>query len=228
MIPSGNLAVAAVPFALAFGYLLGSIPFGLALTRLAGTTDIRSVGSGNIGATNVLRTGHKGLAFATLLGDALKGAVAVLVVANYGGADLALVSACGAFLGHLFPVWLNFKGGKGVATFIGLLAAFAWPAALGFCLIWLIVAAATRYSSLSALIASAATPPLLWYLGEPPRSGAFRRPRGDPVDHAPRQHRAAAGAVGNEDRRRFGTRAIAGAAGASRCRLSWRHCRPGQ
>ena len=152
--------------ALAFGYLCGSIPFGLLLTRLAGTADIRSIGSGNIGATNVLRTGRKGLAAATLIGDALKGTVAVLVVAQIGGHELAIAAALGAFLGHLFPAWLAFKGGKGVATYIGLLLGLAWPAAIAFCLIWLAVAALTRYSSLAALIASAVTPVLLWLLGQ--------------------------------------------------------------
>jgi glycerol-3-phosphate acyltransferase PlsY len=156
----------------AFGYFCGSIPFGLILTRLAGTQDIRSIGSGNIGATNVLRTGRRGLAAATLLGDALKGTVAVLLVyAYYGpeyqyfGHELAIPAALGAFLGHLFPVWLGFKGGKGVATYIGILIALAWPAAIAFCLIWLAVVALTRYSSLAALIASAATPFVLWMLG---------------------------------------------------------------
>jgi len=158
--------------AFAFGYFCGSIPFGLILTRLAGTQDIRSLGSGNIGATNVLRTGRKGLAAATLLGDALKGTFAVLLVYAYYGAEyqyfgheLAIPAALGAFLGHLFPVWLGFKGGKGVATYIGILIALAWPAAIAFCLIWLAVVALTRYSSLAALIASAATPFVLWTLG---------------------------------------------------------------
>ena len=159
--------------ALAFGYLCGSIPFGLILTRLAGTADIGSIGSGNIGATNVLRTGSKGLAAATLLGDALKGTLAVLVVEHFGGRELALVAAAGAFLGHLFPVWLGFKGGKGVATYIGLLLALAWPAALAFCVIWLAVAALTRYSSLAALIASAATPALLWSFGMATEAALF-------------------------------------------------------
>jgi glycerol-3-phosphate acyltransferase PlsY len=159
--------------ALAFGYLCGSIPFGLILTRLAGTADIRSIGSGNIGATNVLRTGRKGLAAATLLGDALKGTLAVLVVEHFGGRELALLAAAGAFLGHLFPVWLGFKGGKGVATYIGLLLALAWPAALAFCGIWLVVAALTRYSSLAALVASAASPVLLWGVGRTPEATLF-------------------------------------------------------
>jgi glycerol-3-phosphate acyltransferase PlsY len=153
--------------ALLFGYLLGSIPFGLILTRLAGTPDIRKIGSGNIGATNVLRTGRKGLAATTLVCDMLKGTLAVLVAAHYSGMDAALAAGLGAFLGHLFPVWLKFKGGKGVATYIGLLIGLAWPAALIFCAIWLTVAMLSRYSSLAALIASALTPFALWFLGMP-------------------------------------------------------------
>jgi glycerol-3-phosphate acyltransferase PlsY len=152
--------------AFAFGYLAGAIPFGLIITRLAGTQDIREIGSRNIGATNVLRTGRRDLAAATLVCDALKGTAAVLAAFRFAGSDAAIAAALGAFLGHLFPVWLKFKGGKGVATFIGLLIAFAWPVALGFCAIWLIVAAVTRYSSLSALVASAATPAMLWASGE--------------------------------------------------------------
>lgn len=166
--------------ALAFGYFCGSIPFGLILTRLAGTPDIRAIGSGNIGATNVLRTGRKGLAAATLLGDALKGTAAVLAVYAYYGREylyfaheLALPAALGAFLGHLFPVWLGFKGGKGVATYLGILLALAWPVAIAFCLIWLAVAALTRYSSLAALVASAATPFALWALGDRPEAALF-------------------------------------------------------
>ncbi|WP_457092542.1 glycerol-3-phosphate 1-O-acyltransferase PlsY [Microvirga sp. P5_D2] len=152
--------------ALLLGYLLGSIPFGVIFTRMAGLGDIRNVGSGNIGATNVLRTGRKGLAAATLVGDALKGTVAVLIAAQWG-AQFATIAALGAFIGHLFPVWLKFKGGKGVATFIGVLIGLNWVAALIFAAIWLGVAFASRYSSLSALIASAATPVALWLLGEP-------------------------------------------------------------
>ena len=148
--------------ALAFGYLLGSIPFGLILTRLAGTEDIRTIGSGNIGATNVLRTGRRGLAVATLLCDMLKGTAAVLIAYYWWGRDLALLAGLGAFLGHLFPVWLRFKGGKGVATYIGILIAVAWPVALAFADIWIAVALVTRYSSLAALIASAATPAILF------------------------------------------------------------------
>jgi glycerol-3-phosphate acyltransferase PlsY len=150
-----------------FGYLLGSIPFGMVLTRLAGGPDLRAIGSGNIGATNVLRTGNKKLAAATLLGDALKGTVAVLATSQLAGADAALVAALGAFLGHLFPVWLGFKGGKGVATYIGLLIGLVWPGALIFCAIWLIVAWLSRYSSLAALVASALTPAALLLMGAP-------------------------------------------------------------
>jgi acyl phosphate:glycerol-3-phosphate acyltransferase len=157
-----QLALPYYAAALAFGYLLGSIPFGLVLTRLAGTQDIRQIGSGNIGATNVLRTGRKGLAAVTLLCDMLKGTAAVLLAYHFFGQDLAVLAGIGSFLGHLFPVWLRFKGGKGVATYIGVLLGLAWPAALAFCVIWLLVAAVTRYSSLAALVASAATPVILW------------------------------------------------------------------
>jgi glycerol-3-phosphate acyltransferase PlsY len=151
--------------ALVFGYLLGSIPFGVLITRFAGLGDVRSIGSGNIGATNVLRTGRKGLAAATLLGDALKGTVAVLIAWRWGP-NLAILAALGAFLGHLFPVWLSFKGGKGVATYLGCLLGLSPRAALAFAAIWLLVAVATRYSSLSALIAGTATPVILWLVGE--------------------------------------------------------------
>jgi len=159
--------------ALVVGYLFGSIPFGLILTKLAGTQDLRSIGSGNIGATNVLRTGRKGLAAATLLGDALKGTAAVLIAGWFGGADAAMFAALGAFLGHLFPVWLKFKGGKGVAVYIGVLIGLFWPAAVAFCLIWLGVAVTTRYSSLSALVASLATPILLYLFGHPALGSLF-------------------------------------------------------
>jgi len=152
--------------ALIFGYLVGSIPFGLVVTKLAGTPDIRTIGSGNIGATNVLRTGHKSLAAATLFGDALKGTAAVLLAAWWFGRDPALLAGLGAVLGHVFPVWLGFKGGKGVATYIGVLIALAWPIAAAFGVIWGIVAYATRTSSLSGLIASAATPLLLWWIAD--------------------------------------------------------------
>ncbi|HYF52822.1 MAG TPA: glycerol-3-phosphate 1-O-acyltransferase PlsY [Salinarimonas sp.] len=151
--------------ALAFGYLCGSIPFGLLLTRAAGLGDVRKIGSGNIGATNVLRTGRKGLAAGTLLLDALKGTVAVLVAWRWG-LEPALAAALGAFLGHLFPVWLGFRGGKGVATLIGVLIGLSFKAALAFAALWLAVAFATRYSSAAALVASAATPLVLWLLGE--------------------------------------------------------------
>lgn len=151
--------------ALAFGYLLGSIPFGLVLTRLAGLGDVRQIGSGNIGATNVLRTGRKGLAAATLLADVLKGTAAVIIGWQWG-ANTAILAALGAFLGHLFPVWLGFRGGKGVATFIGCLIGLKPAAALAFAALWLASAAVTRYSSVSALLASVATPVVLWMMGE--------------------------------------------------------------
>lgn len=153
--------------AFAVGYLLGSIPFGLVLTKLAGTEDLRSIGSGNIGATNVLRTGRKGLAAATLICDALKGTIAVVISGYFGGPDAAMLAALGAFLGHLFPVWLKFRGGKGVATYIGVLIGLFWPAAVVFCVMWLATAFTTRYSSLSALIAAFITPLFLWWFGHP-------------------------------------------------------------
>jgi glycerol-3-phosphate acyltransferase PlsY len=153
--------------AFGFGYLCGSIPFGLILTRLAGTQDLRSIGSGSIGATNVLRTGSKPLAVGTLLGDALKGTVAVVIMGYYAGPNAAMLAALGAFLGHLFPVWLKFKGGKGVATYIGVLIGLFWPAAIVFCVMWLAVAFATRYSSLAALVSAFVTPLFLWWFGHP-------------------------------------------------------------
>jgi glycerol-3-phosphate acyltransferase PlsY len=158
--------------ALLFGYALGSIPFGFILTRFGGAGDIRAIGSGNIGATNVLRTGRRGLAALTLFGDFGKGLAAVLI-AQFWGAEAGLAAAFGAFLGHLFPVWLNFKGGKGVATYIGVLAGVAPLAALAFVLIWLGLAFLTRYSSLSALTASAATPLVLTLLADSRAIGLF-------------------------------------------------------
>jgi acyl phosphate:glycerol-3-phosphate acyltransferase len=159
--------------ALIFGYLCGSIPFGILLTRLTGGPDLRATGSGNIGATNVLRTGRKGLAAATLLGDMLKGTAAVLITEYFFGHDFAIAAGVGAFLGHLFPVWLRFRGGKGVATYIGVLIGLAWPAAIVFCALWLVVAAFSRYSSLAALVASAATPVFLWWRGDPKDAALF-------------------------------------------------------
>jgi glycerol-3-phosphate acyltransferase PlsY len=156
--------------AFSFAYLLGSIPFGLVLTKLAGLGDIRRIGSGNIGATNVLRTGRKGLAAATLLLDGAKGAVAVLI-AGHWGPDMQLMAGYGALLGHLFPVWLKFKGGKGVATTLGILLAIDFPVGLAACLTWLVVAFVTRYSSVAALVSIAVAPlyalylPLLWAKG---------------------------------------------------------------
>jgi glycerol-3-phosphate acyltransferase PlsY len=166
-------ASAWLPIAIVLGYLLGSIPFGLILTRLAGTPDLRSIGSGNIGATNVLRTGRKGLAAATLLLDMLKGTAAVMIASYCGGPDAAMLAALGAFLGHLFPVWLNFRGGKGVAVYIGVLIGLFWPAAVFFCVLWLATAVASRYSSLSALVASLLTPIFLWWFGHPALAALF-------------------------------------------------------
>ena len=162
-----------LPVGLIIGYLFGTIPFGLVLTKFAGTADLRSIGSGSIGATNVLRTGRKGLAAATLIGDALKGTVAVLISGYYGGPNAAMLAGLGAFLGHLFPVWLNFRGGKGVAVYIGVLIGLFWPAAVLFCVVWLAVAAISRYSSLSAFVASVVTPIFLWWFGHPALAALF-------------------------------------------------------
>lgn len=152
--------------AMILGYLLGSIPFGLILTRAAGLGDVRNIGSGNIGATNVLRTGNKKLAAATLLLDGLKGTVAVLLARHIWGEAPAVIAGLSAFLGHIYPVWLKFKGGKGVATYIGVLAGLHWPVAIAFCGIWLAVALMLKYSSLAALVASIAAPIILWATGE--------------------------------------------------------------
>jgi acyl phosphate:glycerol-3-phosphate acyltransferase len=161
MIALTDLSLVTEIAALILGYLLGSIPFGLLLTRLAGFSDLRTIGSGNIGATNVLRTGNKLLAAGTLLGDLLKGTAAVLLAKYSFGSDAALIAGFGAFLGHLFPVWLGFKGGKGVATYIGVLLGVDWMMALIFGAIWLLVAAIFRFSSLAGLTATLATPIIL-------------------------------------------------------------------
>ncbi len=160
----GELYSIAALMALGSGYLLGSVPFGLLLTRLAGLGDIRQIGSKNIGATNVLRTGNKMLAAATLALDVAKGTLPVLIAAAWAGDGPALMAGLGAFLGHLYPLWLKFKGGKGVATYIGVLFGLAWPVALLFCGVWLLVALVSRYSSLSALIASALAPLGLYFM----------------------------------------------------------------
>lgn len=152
--------------ALLIGYAFGSVPFGLLIAKLGGAGDVRSIGSGNIGATNVLRTGRKGLAAATLLADALKGAVPIWLFASWG-APAILFIGLGAFLGHLFPVWLGFKGGKGIATYVGLLLALAWwQGFVAFALTWLIAAAIFRYSSLAALLATLVAPGVIWWQGE--------------------------------------------------------------
>ncbi|GAB5511853.1 MAG: glycerol-3-phosphate 1-O-acyltransferase PlsY [Hyphomicrobiales bacterium] len=152
---------ASAPYFLAaflFGYLLGSIPFGLLLTRMAGLGDVRSIGSGNIGATNVLRTGRKDVAAATLLLDAAKGFAAVFIAGSFFGPAIAALAAIGALVGHCYPVWLRFKGGKGVATFLGILVALSWPHAALFAAIWLALAFTLRYSSLAALVACLCVP----------------------------------------------------------------------
>lgn len=158
--------------ALVFGYLLGSIPFGLLITRAAGLGDVRKIGSGNIGATNVLRTGNKGLAAATLLFDALKGTAAALI-AGYFSPDFGLLAGFGAFLGHLFPVWLGFKGGKGVATYLGVLLGLAWQGMLVFAVVWLAMAFLFRYSSLAALAAAVVVPIALYVTSTPQIAGVF-------------------------------------------------------
>ena len=149
--------------ALLFGYFLGALPFGLILTRLAGLGDVRNIGSGNIGATNVLRTGRKSLAALTLLLDGGKGVAAVLI-AGIWGPDTALAAGLGALFGHLYPVWLKFKGGKGVATALGILLAIAWPVGIASCLTWLLVAVVFRYSSLSSLLSLGTGPLYAWWL----------------------------------------------------------------
>ena len=153
--------------ALVFGYLLGSIPFGLLLTRAAGLGDVRKIGSGNIGATNVLRTGNKGLAAATLILDALKGTVPALLATHFLGLEAGLIAGFFAFLGHIFPVWLGFKGGKGVATYIGVMFGLDWRMGLLFIIAWIATAAISRYSSLSALVASVVIPLVLWVTADP-------------------------------------------------------------
>lgn len=153
-----------------FGYLLGSIPFGLLLTRAAGLGDVRKIGSGNIGATNVLRTGNKKLAAATLLLDALKGTIAVVVAARWSH-DAAIVAGLGAFIGHLYPVWLGFKGGKGVATYLGVLFGLSGIGALVFAVTWLLVAFVSRYSSLAALVAAVVVPIALYMMDMPKATG---------------------------------------------------------
>jgi glycerol-3-phosphate acyltransferase PlsY len=151
--------------ALALGYLLGSIPFGLVLTRMAGLGDVRKIGSGNIGATNVLRTGNKKLAAATLLLDAFKGTAAVLIAYNLFGEEAGILAGFAAFIGHIFPVWIGFKGGKGVATYLGVLLGLAPLMAAMFAIVWIALAFVTRYSSLSALVATLVIPVALWILG---------------------------------------------------------------
>nr|WP_272210107.1 glycerol-3-phosphate 1-O-acyltransferase PlsY [Marinicella sp. W31]MDC2875970.1 glycerol-3-phosphate 1-O-acyltransferase PlsY [Marinicella sp. W31] len=155
---------------LGIGYLLGSLPFGYLITRVSGLGDIREMGSGNIGATNVLRTGKRHLAALTLLLDALKATFAVIICAKLYGPNAGLLAGAAAFIGHLFPVWLGFKGGKGVATYIGVLLGIAPAAVLIFAFVWLLVARISRYSSLSALVATLVIPVALWIMGQPQAS----------------------------------------------------------
>ena len=158
---------------LLFGYLCGSIPFGLILTRMAGLGDVRKIGSGNIGATNVLRTGNKKLAAATLLADALKGTAAVVAARQVLGMEAALIAGLGAFLGHLYPVWLKFKGGKGIATYLGVLLGLAPVIVLVFAAVWLGMAKLFRYSSLAALTAAVVVPIALYLYGRPEVASLF-------------------------------------------------------
>lgn len=159
--------------ALLIGYAFGSVPFGLLIAKLGGAGDVRSIGSGNIGATNVLRTGRKGLAVATLLADALKGAIPIWLLASWGTPAVLLIGL-GAFLGHLFPVWLGFKGGKGIATYVGLLLALAWwQGFVAFAATWLVAAFLFRFSSLAALLATLVAPAVIWWTGDAPTSYLF-------------------------------------------------------
>jgi glycerol-3-phosphate acyltransferase PlsY len=161
-----NIAALPAIIAAVLGYLSGSVPFGLILTRMAGLGDVRSIGSGNIGATNVLRTGNKGLAAATLLLDALKGTVPALLGTYFLGVEGGVIAGLAAFLGHIFPVWLGFKGGKGVATYIGVLFGLDWRMGLLFLAVWIATALITRYSSLSALVASLVIPVAEYVTGD--------------------------------------------------------------
>jgi glycerol-3-phosphate acyltransferase PlsY len=162
-----NIAAMPALIALILGYLSGSVPFGLILTRLAGLGDVRSIGSGNIGATNVLRTGNKKLAAATLLLDALKGTVPAALAYAFLGVEAGVIAGFAAFIGHIFPVWLGFKGGKGVATYIGVMFGLNWRMGLLFLLVWIATAAITRYSSLSALVAMLVVPVVQYLTGDP-------------------------------------------------------------
>ena len=165
-----NLDPVTLVVTIGLAYLLGSIPFGLVLTRLFGAGDLRKIGSGNIGATNVLRTGRKGLAAATLILDGGKGAVAVGLADYFAGPDAAVIAAGASVLGHLFPIWLRFKGGKGVATTLGVLLAVAWPVGVVACLTWLLIAFTLKYSSLAALVAIGLSPVVAWGLADAPRA----------------------------------------------------------
>ena len=157
----------ALLLSLVIGYLSGSVPYGLLLTQMAGLGDVRKIGSGNIGATNVLRTGNKKLAALTVLLDGLKGTVPVALANHFLGLDAAILAGLGAFLGHLYPVWLRFKGGKGIATFAGISLGYSWHVLLPFAIVWIGMAVIFRYSSLAALVASVATTIALFFVGLP-------------------------------------------------------------
>jgi glycerol-3-phosphate acyltransferase PlsY len=166
LLTTWNIAAFPAIIAAVLGYLSGSIPFGLILTRLAGLGDVRSIGSGNIGATNVLRTGNRGLAAATLVLDALKGTVPAALGYHFLGVEGGVIAGLAAFLGHICPIWLGFKGGKGVATYIGVLFGLDWRMGLLFIAVWIATAAITRYSSLSALVATLVVPAVEFFAGD--------------------------------------------------------------
>ena len=161
-----NIAAFPAVLCTVLGYLSGSVPYGLILTRMAGLGDVRSIGSGNIGATNVLRTGNKGLAAATLILDAIKGTVPALLALHFFGVEGGVIAGFFAFLGHIFPVWLGFKGGKGVATYIGVTFGLDWRMGVLFLLVWIATAAVSRYSSLSALVATIVIPIVEWVVDD--------------------------------------------------------------
>lgn len=188
MIPALTSTPLALIVTAALAYLVGSIPFGLLLARAMGLGNLREIGSGNIGATNVLRTGSKKAAALTLLLDAVKGAVPVLIARNLLGEDAAQVAGLAAFLGHLFPVWIGFRGGKGVATFLGVVLALAWPVGVAACMTWLVVAYATRYSSLSALGGGGAVARLGMDAGISADGGADPAARGTDLPAPSREH----------------------------------------
>ena len=167
MIPALELGLMNIFLVILFAYLIGSIPFGIIISKIMGLGNLRNIGSGNIGATNVLRTGNKLAAILTLIFDLLKGAIAVIITYYIFNDTTAQIAALSSFLGHCFPIWLKFKGGKGVATFIGISLALYWPAGILICLTWVLIAFLSRTSSLSALISSLSSILWVWILGAP-------------------------------------------------------------